>query len=122
MLAWLSGAIDIANSQIYLRSNNAFSPLPNAVWALSGAGISINLGAGGLYTYLFANYNGFGSEVWYIGDLTAIITAPFLGGGLTEWTLFGLGVPGVSDGGMTAMLLGAALGMISIARWFLKFD
>jgi hypothetical protein len=22
------------------------------------------------YTYLFANYNEFGSEVWYIGNLT----------------------------------------------------
>jgi hypothetical protein len=60
---------------------NAFSPLPAAVQALSGSGTTINLGGGGLYTYLLANYAGFGSEVWYVGDLHGVITIPGLGVG-----------------------------------------
>jgi len=63
------GAIDIANGQIYFRSTNAFNSLPTATWALNGTGTNINLGAGGVYTYLFAEYRVFGAEVWYIGDL-----------------------------------------------------
>jgi VPDSG-CTERM motif len=40
---------------------------------------------------------------------------------LVGWTLFGPGgVPGVPDGGTTAMLLGAALGALGIARRFMK--
>lgn len=70
------GAIDIANNQIYFRSNNTFSSLPTAVWALNGTGTTINLGAGGVYTYLFASYNGLGAEVWYVGDLHGVITIP----------------------------------------------
>jgi VPDSG-CTERM motif len=115
------GAIDIAGGQIYFRSNNAFSPLPTAVWALNGTGTTINLGAGGVYTYLFAQYNGYGSEVWYIGDLSGIITIPSLGGfcGLTEWTLFGPGVPRVPDSGITAMLLGMALSVLGLAKRYI---
>ena len=62
------GTQDDALGQHFTRSNHAFSPLPQAVLALNGPGIqtSINLGAGGLYTYLFAKYDGpnYGSEVW----------------------------------------------------------
>jgi hypothetical protein len=95
--------------------------LPTAVWALNGTGTTINLGAGGVYTYLFAKYNGFGSDVWYIGDLSGIITIPRFGGGcgLTEWTLFGPGVPGVPDGGITAMLLGVAFGVLGLAKRYI---
>jgi hypothetical protein len=116
------GTFDIANGQIYHRSNHAFSPLPTAVWALNGTGTTINLGAGGVYTYLFASYSILGSEVWYIGDLSGIITIPGISKGcrLTEWTLFGPGVPGVPDGGTTAILLGAALGALGMARRVLK--
>lgn len=116
------GSFDIANGQIYHRSNNAFSPLPTAVWALNGTGTTINLGAGGVYTYLFAKYDVLGSEVWYVGDLSGIITIPGFNGGcfLTEWTLFGPGGQGVPDGGTTAMLLGAALGALGIARRVLR--
>lgn len=115
------GTIDIANWQIYFRSNNAFSPLPTAVWALNGTGTTINLGAGGVYTYLFASYTLLGSEVWYIGNLSGIITIPGISRGchLTEWTLFGPGVPGVPDGGITAMLLGVALGVLGLARRYI---
>lgn len=119
------GTSDKADGQTYFRSNNSFSPLPTAVWALNGTGTSINLGAGGMYTYLFAKYDGpnYGSEVWYVGDLSGIITIPATAGryGLSGWTLFGPGTgTGVPDGGTTAMLLGAALGALGVARRYLK--
>jgi len=119
------GTQDDALGQHFTRSNHAFSPLPQAVLALNGPGIqtSINLGAGGLYTYLFAKYDGpnYGSEVWYVGDLSGIITIPATAGryGLSGWTLFGPGHPGVPDGGTTAMLLGTALGVLGIARRYI---
>ena len=113
------GSSDPVNGQIYFRSNNAFSPLPTAVASRTGSSTTINLGGGGLYTYLLANYNGFGAEVWYVGDLSGVITIPALGGGcgLTRWTLF---VPGVPDGGITVMMLGMALGALGLGRRFLK--
>jgi len=118
------GSIDIANGQIYFRSNNAFSPLPTAVQVLSGSGTTINLGAGGVYSYLLANYAGFGSEVWYVGDLHGIITIPGLGGGclLTKWSLFRAGGVGVPDGGVTAMLLGVGLAALGIARRYITSE
>jgi hypothetical protein len=63
------GSLDIDDGQLYHRSNNAFSPLPTAVWALNGTGATISLGARGVYTYLFASYSPLGAEVWYVGDL-----------------------------------------------------
>jgi hypothetical protein len=114
------GAIDIANGQIYFRSNNAFNSLPTATWALNGTGTNINLGGGGVYTYLFADYGVFGAEVWYVGDLSGIIKIPGFssGWGLPEGTLFGPGVPGVPDGGITAILLGLGLCSVGIFRRF----
>jgi len=113
-------------NNFFTRSNNHFASLPTAV---VGAGtvttpnppsvVSINIGSG-LYSYLYAKYDGpnAGTEVWYIGDLSGIITIPgFLGRyGLSGYTLFGPGVPGVPDGGTTAMLLGAALSVLGVAR------
>jgi hypothetical protein len=119
------GSQDNAFGQHFTRSNNAYSPLPQAVLAgrVNGTGTSINLGAGGTYTYLFAKYDGpnYGSEVWYVGDLSGIITIPAKAGryGLSGWTLFGPGVPGVPDGGTTAMLLGAALSVLGVARRYI---
>ena len=121
------GTTDQALGQTFRRSNNAFSPLPTAVFALNGTSTTIDLGTG-LYTYLFAKYDGpnYGSEVWYVGDLSGIITIPATAGryGLSGWTLFGPGVSvdphGVPDGGTTVMLLGAALGSLGMARRFLK--
>ena len=117
------GTQDDALGQNFTRSNNDFGPLPTAVFALNGTGTTINLGTG-LYTYLFAKYDGpnYGSEVWYVGDLSGIITISATAGGygLSGWTLFGPGVPGVPDGGTTVMLLGAALGALGMARRFLK--
>jgi hypothetical protein len=116
------GTIDIANGQIYHRSNNAFGSLPTAVFDHNGTGTTVNLGAGGLYTYLFATYAGglLGSEVWYVGNLSGIITIPVIGGGcgLSGWTLFATR-GAVPDGGTTVMLLGAALGVLGLARRFL---
>jgi hypothetical protein len=118
------GTSDKADGQTYFRSNNAFSPLPQAVLGglVDGTSTTINLGSG-LYTYLFAKYDGpnYGSEVWYVGNLSGMITIPATAGGygLSGWTLFGPGVPGVPDGGTTAMLLGTALGTLGLARRFL---
>jgi VPDSG-CTERM motif len=118
------GTSDKADGQTYFRSNNSFSPLPQAVLGglADGTSTTINLGSG-LYTYLFAKYDGpnYGSEVWYVGDLSGTITIPATAGGygLSGWTLFGPGVPGVPDGGTTAMLLGTALGALGLARRFL---
>jgi hypothetical protein len=119
------GTSDKADGQTYFRSNNSFGQLPQAVLAgnVNGTSTTINLGAAGTYTYLFAKYDGpnYGSEVWYVGDLSGIITIPATAGryGLSGWTLFGPGVPGVPDGGTTAMLLGAALGALGMARRYL---
>jgi hypothetical protein len=121
LLGMALGAINIANGEVYFRSNNAFNPLPTAARAHNGAGRMIDLRTAGLYTYLFATYNGYGSEVWYVGNLSGMITIPFLAGRhcLTGWTLFGAGTTGVPDGGITVMLLGVALGVLALARRFL---
>jgi hypothetical protein len=112
------GAIDLANGQVYHRSSNAFGALPNAVWALNGTGTTVNLGANHMYSYLLATYVGFGSEVWYVGNLSGTITIP--GSFLTQWALFRPGVPGVPDGGSAAMLLGAGFAALGLAQRFLK--
>jgi hypothetical protein len=110
------------HDNLVTRSNNDFGPLPTAVFALNGNTTTIDLGTG-LYSYLYAKYDGpnFGAEVWYVGNLSGIITIPATGGGygLSGWTLFGPGV-GVPDGGLTVMLLGAALGALGIARRFMS--
>ena len=119
------GTQDDADGQHYTRSNNDFGSLADAVLAghVNGTSTSINLGAVGTYTYLFAKYDGpnYGSEVWYVGDLSGTITIPATAGGygLSGWTLFGTGGQGVPDGGTTAMLLGTALGALGMARRFL---
>jgi hypothetical protein len=115
------GSTDVALGQTFHRSNNDFGPLPTAVFALNGTGTTIDLGTGS-YSYLFAKYDGpnYGSVVWYVGDLSGVITIPATAGryGLSGWTLFGPG-QGVPDGGATVMLLGAALGALGMARRFL---
>ncbi len=97
------GTSDKADGQTYFRSNHSFGQLPQAV--LAG----------------HVNGPNYGSEVWYVGDLSGIITIPATAGGygLSGWTLFGPGVPGVPDGGTTAMLLGAALSVLGVARRYI---
>jgi hypothetical protein len=115
-------------TQSVTRSSNTFPSLPNALvpGAVSGTGTTINLGAGGVFSYLFAKYDGQRdiSQVWYVGNLSGIVTIPLdgpLGHGLSGWILFGPGgtPPSVPDGGTTVMLLGAALGALGVARRFL---
>ena len=115
------GTIEIAKGEVYFRSSHGFKILPAAAQALNGGGRTLNFRTGGLYTYLFATYNGYGTEVWYVRNLNGIITIPFLTAGhhLTGWTLFGAGSTGVPDGGITVMLLGVALGVVALARRFL---
>jgi hypothetical protein len=128
MIALAPGGAGVFNGQIITRSTNLFGSLPtaSAVGAVSGTGTTIDLNAiGGTFTYLFAKYDGQNdvSQVWNISGLTGVITIPAeapLGHGLSGWILFGPGGPGVPDGGTTAMLLGAALGALGIARRFLK--
>ena len=115
------------HTQTVTRSSNLFPSLPNALvpGAVSGTGTTINLGAGGVFSYLFAKYDGQNdiSQVWYVGNLSGILTIPLdgpLGHGLSGWILFGPGgTPSVPDGGTTVMLLGAALGALGVARRFL---
>ena len=112
------------HDNLVTRSNNNFGPLPTAVFAQNGSTTTIDLGTGG-FSYLYAKYDGpnFGAEVWYVGNLSGIITIPAFGQGeqygLSGWTLFGPGGVQVPDGGFTVMLLGAALGALGIARRFL---
>jgi len=121
LLGMALGAINIANGEAYFRSNHAFKSLPAATQARNGGGRTIDLRTVGLYAYLFATYKGYGSEVWYVGNLSGMVTIPFLASGhcLTGWTLFGTGGAGVPDGGVTVMLLGVALGVLALARRFL---
>src|SRR5215510_808415 len=124
---------DTFNGNSFTRSSNFASPFvlpaattsPGTVTTVNPpATVSINIGSLRTFTYLYAKYDGpnAGSEVWYIGDLSGTITIPgFLGQyGLSGYTLFGTGPTGVPDGGTTAMLLGAALGALGMARRFLK--
>jgi len=124
LIGMTPGTSDKADGQTYLRSGNNFGSLAPAVLGglVDGTSTSINLGAGGTYLYLFAKYDGpnYGSEVWYVGDLSGMITIPATAGGygLSGWTLFGSAAT-TPDGGTTVMLLGAALGVLGMARRFL---
>jgi protein with PEP-CTERM/exosortase system signal len=119
---------DVALGQTFHIVNGApafGATLATAVFSHNGGPLDpIDLGGGGLYSYLFAKYDGpnQGSVVWYVGNLSGVITIPadWNGYGLSGWTLFGPGVPGVPDGGTTAMLLGMAFGALGMARRFLK--
>jgi len=129
LIAMALGANDQAFGRNFSRSNNSFSPLSEAVLAghVNGTGTTVNLGSG-LYTYLFANYAGNGQHsdsaaVWYVGNLSGVITIPQTFGvkNLSGWTLFGPGIAGaVPDGGTTAMLLGAGLSALGLIRRFLN--
>jgi hypothetical protein len=125
------GTSDSFSGQTFNRSlanpGPGFPNYPDAVFSHNGTGTSVDLGDGTLYSYLFAKYDGpnAGSEVWYVGNLSGIITIPGFGlagqhYGLSGWTLFGPGgTPGVPDGGTTVMLLGAALGALGMARRYI---
>jgi len=117
------GSTDTALGQTFTRSNNDFGALPTAVFALNGTTTTIDLGTN-LYSYLFAKYDGpnYGSEVWFVGDLSGVITIPATGGkyGLSGWTLFGPGGGNnTPDSGTAAALLG--LGLTGLAGLRARF-
>jgi VPDSG-CTERM motif len=121
-----SGGVIIGPHTILVtRSMNDFGLLPGpASLALRGTGATISLGAQGTYDYLFAHYGGPGggtAEVWYVGNLSGMITIPAIGFGheLSGWALFTVN-GAVPDAGASVMLLGVALGAIGMARRFLK--
>ena len=123
LISMAPGTVDVANGEVYSRSSHGFKSLPVAARTFSGGGRAIDLRhAGGFYTYLFATYKGYGTEVWYVGNLNGVITIPFRAAGqsLIRWTLLGPGSIGVPDGGLTVALLGAALAVIALTRWFLR--
>ena len=109
------------HTQTITRSTNTFASLPNALvhGAVKGTSTTINLGAGGVYSYLFAKYDGpnQGSVIWYVGNLSGTVTIPsdWNGYGLSGSTLF---TPGgqVPEGGATVLLFGAALGTLGMVR------
>ncbi len=109
------------HDNLVTRSMNDFGSLASpANLALRGTGMSIDLGTQGTYDYLFAHYGGprggF-AEVWYVGDLSGMITTPptAFRYGLSGWALF-TAPAGVPDGGATVMMLGAALGALAVMR------
>jgi hypothetical protein len=117
------------NIQHITRSMNLFASLPaadaNIIAEGGGSDTTIDLGAGGVYSYLFAKYDGQNdlSQVWYVGNLTGIITIPAFGPnnhGLSGWILFGPGGVPTPDGGATVMLLGAGLGVLGLVRRYLS--
>jgi hypothetical protein len=112
------GTTDMANGQTYTRSLNFFGALPAAVFDQNGTSTSINLSTSG-FTYLFAKYDGpnYGSEVWYVGNLTGMITIPATAGGygLSGWTLFSPNGT-VPDSGSTIAFLGLALTAVELLR------
>jgi hypothetical protein len=98
MIALSPGGAGTFAGQSITRSTNTFGSLPtaSATGAVDspGPGITtIDLNALGTFTYLFAKYDGQNdiSQVWYIGDLTGILTIPAAGPngyGLSGWILF----------------------------------
>jgi len=106
------------------RSNNEFGQLPGrATLALTGEGRTIKLGTLGTYDYLLANYNGSNgvSKFWYVGDLTGTMIIPAISVeyGQPSWALFASGPQSVPDGGVSVVLLGAALGAFGLVRRYL---
>jgi len=112
------GSSDTFSGQDFKRSNNDFGPLADAVFDHNGTNF-IGIDVTG-FDYLFAKYDGpnYGSEVWYVGDLSGVIDIPAKGGkyGLSGWTLFTGSGDNVPDAGATASLLGVALMGLALLR------
>jgi hypothetical protein len=119
-------------SNFITRSSNIFSPLDPAVYVsrttfsdyAGPATIDINLGTG--FEYLLVKYDGpnFGSEVWYVGGLSGLVTIPAYGSG----SQYGISLaalftpftppPPVPDRGTTLMLLASSLVGLGMLRRF----
>jgi hypothetical protein len=134
LIAQAPGSSNTISGHLYTRSNVSCGTCPAAAFnsrvtnvqgfTFDGNGnVVVNLGTGG-FTYLLGKYDGpnGASAVWNVQGLTGIVTIPPTGFGqfgLSHWSLFGPGGT-VPDGGITVMLLGAALGALGMARRFLK--
>lgn len=121
-----SDHVSIGHSDILVtRSMNDFGPLPNAAAPTRrGMGTTINLGTQDTYDYLFVQYggrHGGTAQVWYVGDLTGVISIPSIAFAHrpSGWALFTTPNGVVPDGGTTVMLLGAALGILGVVRRYL---
>ncbi len=129
-LALLCAAFCAAMLAFSHNANALRVPMPSSPTTTLGffpdphVGTTIDLNAiGGTFTYLFAKYDGQNdvSQVWNISGLTGVITIPADGPngyGLSGWILFGP-TGQVPDGGTTVMLLGAALGVLGMARRYI---
>ncbi len=93
LIAMSLGSADTALGQDFTRSNNDFGSLTDAQREgnVKGTSTSVDLGSGGTFDYLLAKYDGpnFGTEVWYVGNLSGIITIP-AGAGGTSGSKYGL--------------------------------
>jgi len=112
------GTTELADGQTYTRSNNNFGLLADAIFDHNGTN-NLGIDVTG-FDYLFAKYDGpnYGSEVWYVGNLSGVIKIPATasGYGLSGWTLFTGSGARVPDTGATASLLGAALMGLALLR------
>lgn len=120
LIGMTPGTTGTALGQTFSRSSNVFGSLPTAVWAADGTGTTINLGVD-QFSYLLAKYDGpnYGSEVWFVGDLSGSITIPANGGkyGLSGWTLFGPGdAAPVPEPGSMLLLGSGVLGVAGVLR------
>ena len=72
------------------------------------------------YTCLFANYNEYGTKVWYVGDPRGIMTIPAITDlcASLNGRFLGPGAAGVQDSGVTAILLGSNPWYARICRHF----
>ena len=108
------------NDEVYTLLQTA-GVIPNpAPLATGGTQVEdsrvINLGSGGLFTWVIAKY-GTAGQVYYIGDLSDTIVLPrrgLNGNGISHYTLFGPPGTGVPDGGTTVLLLGWALAGLGV--------
>src|SRR3954469_12187022 len=126
----LGGAPTLIGSNTYTRTTN--DPLggayPDAVFALDlGATTTIKLGSGDLY--LLAKYDGpnWGSEVWYVGNLTGTVTIPkfptknkYAVSHVFLYTGQNTAARPVPEGGSTVVLFGLALGGVAVTRRFVR--
>jgi hypothetical protein len=103
------------------RSTNNFWTLPSpTTLPLRGTSQTVALGFQGTYAYLFAHFGGPGggfAEVWNVATLNGNVTIPAeaFEHGFSGWALFTMPA-GIPDRGTTAIMLGVALGILSVVR------